>query len=79
MLLNIKYWLYLLFNLTMAYGINRNIALLVWRINQAEFFWTNSAINTKYCKNLLIISVAKLLRHQSWFNVIIWASSYLRQ
>ena len=44
----------------MAYGIGRNIALLVWRINRADFFelgisssikykLMNSAINTKYC------------------------------
>ena len=28
------------FSLTMAYGIGRNIALLEWKINWAEFLWT---------------------------------------
>ena len=29
--------LFVFISLTMAYGIGRNIALLVWRINRAEF------------------------------------------
>ena len=41
-----KYWLCSFFSLTMAYDIGRNIALLKWEINEADFLWIFQQLNT---------------------------------
>ena len=47
-----KYWLCSFFSLTMAYGIGRNISLLKWEINEADFLW-----NWNYFSSLIQISI----------------------